>query len=105
MSTLVTVFDGPRRYSEPIPADLVAAAKAAGLMLDDGDHYVLLYAAGYKVGSVWGPASTDWFAAWLTADSVRVASRDAALRWVIGQAGTASVSHSGPPDEEGTHQP
>jgi hypothetical protein len=73
-----------RRYSEPIPDALLAKFDAAGLVLDDSDHAVIVYRAGRSVGSVWGPAvEGDWFAATTPDNGVRVATRDDALTHLL----------------------
>jgi hypothetical protein len=82
-ATLVAVKD--RRWSEPIPDEFLSLFEAAGLIVDDNDHYVTAYRAGLKAGAVWGPAVPGyWFAASGDSGTVRVASRDDGLRRLLG---------------------
>lgn len=82
---VVAVSD--RKYSDPIHDQFLPLFERAGLVVDDNDHNVIVYEAGRKVASVWGPAAEGyWFAYWKTTEPVRVESRDDGLRHVIGGA-------------------
>lgn len=88
-ATLLAVRD--RQCSEPIPDEFLPQFEAAGLVVDDGDHQVILYSAGKKYGAVWGPSVDGaWFANLGGADAVRVESRDAGLRHVLAAKAVAS---------------
>lgn len=78
-ATLVAVAS--RRWSDPIPDEFLPLFEAAGLVVDDNDHYVIGYLAGHKMGAVWGPAvEGHWFAYYGQTEPVGVANRDAGLR-------------------------
>jgi hypothetical protein len=84
-----------RTWTEPIPDEFLAALDAAGLIVDDNDHNVIVYRAGHKYGSVWGPAvEGHWFAHRDGSDPTRVPDRDSGLRHVLGLDAEA-VSTSG----------
>lgn len=73
-----------RTYSEPIPDDMLPRFEAAGLVVDDNDHSVAIYRAGFKVGAVWGPAvEGDWFGGTTEANIARKPTRDEALACVL----------------------
>jgi hypothetical protein len=84
-----------RRYSEPIPDDLLARFEAAQLVFDDNDHSVAIYRAGFKVGSVWGPAvEGDWFGGTTEENITRLPTRDEALEYVLTAATQAKTEAS-----------
>jgi hypothetical protein len=83
-ATVVAVRN--RRWSEPIPDEFLPRFEAAGLVVDDNDHQVIVYASGHKVGAVWGPAADgtgEWFSYRAGTDPVRVPDRDAGLRHLL----------------------
>lgn len=80
---LVAVRD--RHYSEPIPDEFLPLFEAAQLRVDDNDHHVTLYRGGCNYSFVWGPSvEGQWFARHNSDNGVRVADRDAGLRWALG---------------------
>ena len=82
-----------RTWTEPSPDEFLTAIEAAGLVVDDNDHNVIVYRAGRKYGSVWGPAiEGHWFAYRNGCDPLRVPDRDGGLRHVLGlDAGAVST--------------
>jgi hypothetical protein len=75
-----------REYSGPIPDSMLPRFEAAGLVVDDNDHDVTLYRAGFGHAAVWGPAvEGHWFARYRSAEAVRVAGRDEALTYLLDQ--------------------
>lgn len=58
---------------------------ATGLKLDVSAHVIYARESGTVLGEAWGPSADgdgNWFARWGDADGHRVASKDAAVRWL-----------------------
>lgn len=73
-----------RKYSEPIPDEVIAAIDAAGLVVDDNDLAYTVYDAGRGIAAVWGPAvEGHWFVRLGAAEASRKSTRDAALLAVV----------------------
>lgn len=74
-----------RKFSEPIPDEVIAAIDAAGLVVDDNDLAYTVYDAGRGIAAVWGPAvEGHWVVRLLGAsEAFRRPTRDAALLAVV----------------------
>lgn len=60
-------------------------AAVTTLTLDVDTHVIYARESGRVLGEAWGPSADgdgNWFARWGDADGHRVASKDAAVRWL-----------------------